>query len=154
MEQWKTIGEFPTYSISDCGHVRNDTTGNILKGGFDRDGYRQVTLCYKGKQYNRRICRLVAIAFLPNPSNLPMVNHKDENKENDFVENLEWCTAKYNNSYGKRTDKTRKKVQCIETGEIYDGLRVAEKYTGIHHSNISLACRKGYISGGYHWRYV
>lgn len=153
-EQWRVIEEFPIYSVSDCGRVRNNITGYILQGGYDRDGYRQVTLSYNGKQYNRRICRLTAIAFVPNPNNLPMVNHKDEDRENDYAYNLEWCTAQYNNTYGHRSNRTRKRVQCIETKRIYEGIRVAERQTKISHSNISFACRTGRIAGGYHWQYV
>lgn len=153
-ESWKSIEEFPIYSVSNLGKVRNEETGNILIGGYDKDKYRQVTLCYKGKQYNRRICRLVAIAFIPNPHNLPQVNHKDEDKENDAYYNLEWCTVEYNNNYGQRTNETRKKIICVETGKIYEGLRVAERYTGISHNSISRACKKGAVAGGFHWQYV
>ena len=153
-ERWKMVDEFPTYSISTFGRLRNDITGNILIGGYDRDGYRQATICYCGKQYNRRICRLVAIAFIPNSNDLPMVNHKDENKENDCVNNLEWCTAEYNNNYGSRSQATRKRVRCVETGIEYDGLRVAEKQCGIPHSMISRACRLGTTTRGFHWEYV
>lgn len=153
-ELWKPIEEFPIYSVSNLGKVRNEETRNILIGGYDRDRYRQVTLCYKGKQYNRRVCRLVAIAFIPNPNKLPQVNHKDEDKENDAYYNLEWCTAKYNNNYGQRTNETRKKVVCIETGRVYEGIRVAERCTGVPHSSISMACKKGIVAGGFHWKYV
>lgn len=153
-EEWKPIKEFPIYSVSDLGKIRNEETGNILIGGYDKDGYRQVTLSFDGKQYNRRICRLVAIAFIPNPNNLPQVNHKDEDKENDAIYNLEWCTAEYNNTYGQRTNRTRKRIVCVETGRIYEGLRVAERYTGISHGSISKACKLGVIAGGYHWKYV
>lgn len=152
--EWKVIEEFPIYAVSDTGSVKNLLTGNILSGGYDKDGYRQVILCFNKKQYNHRICRLVANAFIPNPNKFPVVNHKDENKENDNVENLEWCTVKYNNVYGMRTQQTRKRVCCIETGKIFDGIRIAEKYTNIPHSNISKACKKGYVAGGYHWKYV
>ena len=153
-EEWRQVDEFPIYSISNYGRLRNDITGNILKGGFDKNGYRQATICYNNKQYNRRICRLVAIAFLPNPDNLPMVNHKDENKQNDYVNNLEWCNATYNNNYGNRSQQTRKRVECIETGIEYDGLRVAERECGIQHALISKACRFGVTAGGLHWRYI
>lgn len=153
-EKWKMVDEFPTYSISSCGRLRNDITRHILIGGYDRDGYKQATICYAGKQYNRRICRLVAIAFIPNPNNLPMVNHKDENKENDCVDNLEWCTAEYNNNYGNKNQSMRKRVRCIETKREYDGLRVAEKQCGIPHSMISRACRFGITARGLHWEYV
>lgn len=154
IEQWKPIDEFPLYSVSNYGRIRNNATEKILLGGYDKDGYRQVTLSYNGKQYNRRICRLVAIAFIPNPENLPQVNHKDENKKNDYAYNLEWCTAQYNNNYGHRVSKTRRKVQCVETGHIYDGVRVVEKETGIAHSNISYACRTGNMICGLHWKHV
>lgn len=153
-EEWKVVKEFPIYSISNFGRLRNDVTKNILVGGYDRDGYRQATICYNGKQYNRRICRLVAIEFLPNPNNLPVVNHKDENKENDFVGNLEWCTIAYNNNYGSKNQPMRKRVVCVETQQIYDGLRLAEKQCNISHSAISQSCRRGCMAGGYHWKYV
>ena len=154
-EQWKKIDEFPIYSVSNCGRVRNDMTGNVLLGGYDRDGYKQVTLSYNSKQYNRRICRLVAIAFIPNPENLPQVNHKDENKENDYAYNLEWCTALYNNNYGHRVSKTRRKVQCVETNKIYDGMRIAEEQTGVKHQFIYKACKNSNrTAGGFHWKYV
>lgn len=153
-EEWRTIQEFPRYSVSDFGRIKNNTSNLILTGGNDRDGYRQVTLSNGKKQYNRRICRLVAIAFIPNPNDLPQVNHKDENKENDCVNNLEWCTALYNNNYGTKAQSTRRQVKCIETGKIYEGLRVASKECGIPHQNIGKACRNGHIAGGYHWQYV
>ena len=153
-ESWQIIDEFPIYSVSNIGRIRNDKTGYVLQGGYDRDGYRQVTISYNGKQYNRRICRLVAIAFIPDPQNLPLVNHKDEDKSNDRVENLEWCTVAYNNNYGKRTQATRKKVMCVETGKIYDGVRIASRVCNIPHSNIGISCRSGGIAGGYHWQFV
>lgn len=153
-EEWKKISEFPTYSISNAGRVRNDTRNRILVGGFDRDGYRQVTLSYNGKQYNRRICRLVANEFIENPNGYPCVNHIDENKSNDNVTNLEWCTYKYNNNYGIRNELTRKKIMCIETEEIYSGVRKAARELGISHTNIGLAARNGGTSYGFHWKYI
>jgi len=155
MEIWKTIKEFPIYSVSNLGRVRNNQSGCILIGGHDRDGYRQVTLRHKGKQYNRRICRLVAIAFIPNPNNLPHVNHKDESKNNDSAGNLEWCTAKYNNNYGNRTQKTRRKIKCIELNKIFDGVRVAARHFGCGHTTIRMACNNPERTAkGYHWSYL
>ena len=135
------------------GEIRNAQTGNILQGGLDKNGYRQVILCYNHKQYCRRVCRLVAIAFINNPNNLPVVNHKNENKLDDRCDNLEWCTIEYNNNYGTRLNTLRKKVQCIETNVIYDGLRIAQKETGIDRKNISKACHQNTLAGGYHWRF-
>lgn len=153
-ETWKVISEFPNYSVSDCGRIKNNINGNILVGGKDRDGYRQVTLSYDGRQYNRRICRLVAIAFIPNPNNLPQVNHKNENRDIDTVDNLEWCTSKYNNNYGSRTQKTRRKVRCVENNTSYNGVRVASRELNIPYQNIIKSCQTGNIAGGYHWEYV
>lgn len=154
IEEWRIIEEFPTYSVSNKGNVKNNKNNYIMQGGYDRDGYRQVTLSVNKKQYNRRICRLVAIAFIPNPNNLPQVNHKDENKENDLASNLEWCTSLYNNNYGTKGQATRRMVKCIETGKIYNGVRVASRESNIPHQNIGKACKNGCIAGGYHWEYI
>ena len=153
-EIWKAVAEFPIYSVSNLGRVKNNERNYIMHGGYDKDGYRQVTLSYNDKQYNRRVCRLVAIAFIPNPDNLPVVNHKDENKENDRVDNLEWCTVKYNNTYGSNLHRHGKKVQCVETNCVYASTREAERNTHIQHSSISQACKKGCVAGGFHWKYV
>ena len=153
LEEWKVIEEFPIYYVSNMGNVKNSVTGNILVGGLDKNGYRQVTICYKGKQYSRRICRLVAKAFLANPDNLPQVNHKDEIVSNDNVNNLEWCTAKYNVNYGSRTQKTMRRVKCVETGIVYNGLREASRILGLNHQNIGEACKTHNACGGFHWEY-
>lgn len=153
-ETWKVVSEFPIYSVSNLGRVRNDERNYIMRGGYDKDGYKQVTFSYNGKQYNRRVCRLVAIAFIPNPNNLPVVNHKDENKENDRVDNLEWCTVKYNNNYGTKLQKTRKMVRCIETNCVFESVRKAGIDTQIAHQNICKACKTGCTAGGFHWQYV
>ena len=101
------------YSISDNGIVRNDTTGHILSIQTDKQGYRLIQLPTAEKRHGSfLIHRLVAEAFIPNPDNLHCVNHKDENPTNNHVDNLEWCTHKYNNEYGtrlKRVIETRLK---------------------------------------------
>lgn len=153
-EIWKPISEFPIYSVSNFGRVKNNRRNHIMHGGYDKDGYRQVTISHYDKQYNRRICRLVAIAFIPNPNNLPVVNHKDENKENDHVDNLEWCTVKYNNSYGTKLQKNSKMVRCIETNCVFESTRKAEKDMQISHSHICKACKTGCTAKGLHWEYV
>ena len=122
-EIWRPVVGFEgLYEVSSYGRVKSLkrpyennggiqwTKERILSPGKDKDGYLQVNLHCNGKQHQRKIHRLVAQAFLPNPDNLPMVNHKDEDKTNNRVDNLEWCTAKYNSTYGtvrERAAKTR-----------------------------------------------
>jgi len=98
-EMWVTVDEFPKYEISNFGRVKNHKN-RILKIGTHRDGYKQIVLRKNKKSYTRKIHRLVAIAFIPNPENKPVVNHIDEDKTNNQAENLEWMTIKENNLYG------------------------------------------------------
>lgn len=153
-EIWKKIEEFETYSVSNLGRVRNDKTNHIMIGGHDKDGYRQVTISYGGKQYNRRVCRLVAIAFVENPNNYAFVNHKDENRGNDVADNLEWCTVRYNNIYGNRMRNSSRRIRCVETGKDYPSTREVERQLGFCHTNIGLAARTGRMSYGFHREYV
>ena len=153
-EEWLIIEEFPRYSVSNFGRVKNNETNYILIGGHDKDGYNQVTLCYNGKQYNRRVCRLVAKAFIDNPNNLPFVNHKDENKTNDNANNLEWCTIRYNNNYGKHYYNVRKRIKCVETDKEYISTREVERQLGFSHTNVGRAARMGNLSYGFHWKYI
>lgn len=96
MLEWRKVEGFD-YEVSNSGQVRNSRTGKVLSNrGI---AYSQVTLCNKSKQVTRSVHRLVAEAFLPNPLNLPVVNHKDEDKLNNNVDNLEWCTSEHNASY-------------------------------------------------------
>ena len=137
MEIWKDIkGYEGLYQVSNMGRIkslnyRNTGEEGILRHSLDSYGYLKVTLHKNGKQKYFRIHRLVAETFIPNVNNLPEVNHIDENKENNHVENLEWCDRKYNNNYGSRNErasvsmkgkkhKLKKQILCIETGEIFD----------------------------------
>lgn len=119
MEQWKDIKGYEGYQVSDWGRVKNLKFGRerILKGRKAR-GYLYVGLYQDGKQVIKKVHRLVAEAFLENPQNLPQVNHKDEDKTNNSVENLEWCDSKYNNNYGtanqRRTEKLSRRVDQID----------------------------------------
>lgn len=100
-EIWKKVKEFCEYEVSNMGRVRKGE--KILKAQKDSGGYMYVALRHNNdKPVNRSIHRLVAIAFIPNPDNLPQVNHKDETKTNNNLDNLEWCTAKYNRNYGTK----------------------------------------------------
>lgn len=107
MEIWKDIDQF--YEVSSFGNVRSRARevrstwgglyikeGRMLKQNDNGQGYAQVQLCYDGIKRTERVHRLVAIAFIPNPDNLPKVNHKDTNKRNNTIGNLEWCTQLFN----------------------------------------------------------
>lgn len=87
------------YWITKSGHVIN-SNGKMLKSYDNGYGYLIVDLKANGKRKHKKIHRLVAEAFIPNPDNLPEVNHKDENKYNNSVDNLEWCNSSYNKTYG------------------------------------------------------
>lgn len=155
------------YSISKNGEVFSYRRRKILKPDCVR-GYAQVTLYKNGRSSRHKVHRLVAEAFIKNPMGFCFVNHKDENKQNNSVENLEWCTAKYNNDFGSRTKRSKetqirnaakngrtKSVVCVQTGVIYASTKEAERETGIYHSHISRCCIGSKVSaGGYSWRYV
>ncbi len=112
MEEWKPFPGFERdYQISSLGRVFSRRRGNpkMLKPIHEPwNGYNLVSLFdEEGKSHKVRIGRAVAIAFIPNPEGLPCVNHKDENKTNDTVDNLEWCTKAYNTAYGTSRKRAR-----------------------------------------------
>ena len=114
-----------------------------------------VGLCTEGKRKCCYIHRLVAEAFIPNPNNYPQVNHKDEDKTNNCVNNLEWCDAKYNINYGTRIERISKPVYCVELNRTFNGAAQAARELGINHSNIIGCCKgKRKTTGAYHFRYA
>lgn len=124
------------YEVSSLGQVRNKK-GEVLKQGIKRTPctcYKVVHLWKEGKYHRKYIHRLIAEAFIPNPNNLPMVNHKDEDGTNNFIDNLEWCTREYNVNYGTAKERRAKKLRGVpHTAEhkqkISDGLK---KYYSEH----------------------
>ena len=170
-EEWKPIpGYEGLYEVSNWGRIKSHlycksqkTSERILSPGNSR-GYYYVELCKDGKRKKRSIHRLVAEAFIPNPSNLPEVNHKDENKENNYLGNLEWCDHSYNNSYGTKNQRTAEKlgkpvVQLDKQGNFiteHKSIREASRVTSIAPINICRCCKHkdGYKSrGGFIWIY-
>lgn len=168
-EQWLDIpGYEGLYQISNFGRVKSFYFKNprILKPHKVK-GYSNVELYKNKKKKQFYIHRLVMENFCPIENmNVLDVNHKDEDKSNNHISNLEWMTHKDNLNYGSRAEKARmkmqgknssrsKKVRCIEKDVIYEALREAERQLGIPATNISKAC-KGKIktAGGYHWEYV
>ena len=106
------------YEVSNLGNVRNVKTGRILKSFDNKRGYLTIRLSKNGKSSKFYIHRLVAEAFISNPNNYPVINHKDEIKTNNSIDNLEWCTQKYNINYGTRA--IRQKETCIKNGYWYE----------------------------------
>lgn len=92
---WKAITDYPNYEVSDAGEVRNVITGKIIKGALGSSGYPRVTLC-PGKK-DMTVHRLVALHFIENPENKPMVDHIDRDRTNNHVSNLRWVTSSENN---------------------------------------------------------
>lgn len=110
-EIWKDIAGFENcYQVSNLGRVKSlqrkqRIKDKILKPSFGKRNYLQINLYKDGRMFKFSIHKLVANAFISNPNNYPCINHKDEDKQNNTVENLEWCDYKYNNSYGGRLNR-------------------------------------------------
>ena len=105
MEKWKSVvGYEGLYEVSNIGRVKNSQTEHVLSPGVSQ-GYYYVALYKDRERKNKQVHRLVAEAFIENPNNYPLINHKDENRKNNVVENIEWCTYLYNNTYNGLSEK-------------------------------------------------
>ena len=146
---WKQFRD-THYSASTEGEIRNDKTGKILKPRINSQGYCFVGI--NGKTY--RIHRIIAELFIPNPNNLPQVNHKDQNKQNNSVENLEWCDNRYNKTY-----TSGKPVEQLQDGIVigwYHSVQEAADKTGIPRQDISGAIHnrdRRKSAGPFQWRF-
>lgn len=166
MEIWRYIeGYEGLYQVSNMGRIKSLKFGKekILKSCKGSGGYLYLVLCKDGKNKPYLVHRLVASAFLNNPNNLPQINHIDEDKTNNKVENLEYCDAKYNMNYGSRIERMSKSLstpilQFTKDGKFvrkWDSSMQVERELGINNSNISKCCkRKLKSAGGYLWMYA
>ena len=124
--------------------------GKQIKQAMHGNGYKVVTLTKDGKMMNLYVHRIVAEAFLPNPDNLPMVNHKDEDKANNFLENLEWCTAAYNRTYGNAIEK----YADGKFANRFDSISEAALSVNGAVGAISAVCKgKRKLAYGFRWEY-
>ena len=170
-ERWKDIKDYEgLYQVSDLGRVkslpRNGTIkkSRILSKCYDKNGYQIVSLSKNGIHKTFKVHRLVAETFIPNIDNLSQINHKDENKQNNNVNNLEWCDVTYNINYGTRTkrsaEKHSKPICMFDTKGNYiktykSGVDAFED-TNISRYHISSCCNKRYgrkTAGGYVLKY-
>ena len=150
-----------SYKISTLGNIRSEKTKNIMKP-YPRNGYLSVGLYSNSKRKNYKIHRLVAITFLTNPNNLEVVNHKDGNKINNCLENLEWVTLSENAQHSAtvlgKTKKTTPVKQLDLNGNciaIYCSVKDAAYYSGASTKKIPSVCTGiEKTAGGYKWEYV
>ena len=149
MEIWKKIEGYENYSVSSEGRVRNDKTGRMLRLVYNKAGYTIVGLWPDGRRH--RVHRLVAAAFLSNPNGYPCVNHKNEIKDDNRVENLEWCTYQYNNTYGTSLERMVEnmsgpatKKQCVVDGITYQSINDAVRQLGESSTGLHKALREGH----------
>ena len=209
MEIWRTINGYENYQVSNLGNVKNISTGKLLKPRVNKKtGYVLIDIRNGGNKKTIGIHRLVALTFIENdnPENKTQVNHIDENKTNNNVNNLEWCTPSYNINYGSHNERVkqtkkenprifteeerrrisertsgenhwnygqqwneetknknmlsqqnRKRVRCVETGEVFESIRAAARAYDVIKSRISDAIthrNRVQTCAGYHWEVV
>ena len=176
-EIWKpVVGYEGLYECSNMGRVKSVDRyvshiyegeyqfikGRIRKTKLNNGGYEMLSLFRDGKEKTCLVHRIIAEAFLSNPYNLPEVNHKDECKTNNFVENLEWCDREYNLYYGTRRQRQAEKemvpvIQYTKDGMLikkWDSMQSVMDDLGINRGNISNCCSGRCKSvGGYKWKY-
>lgn len=161
-EIWKVIPGFSNYMASNKGRIKNIKTGYITLGSLDDAKYRRFTLYNDdGVKIHTKVHILVAKAFLPNPDNLPEVNHKNKNHEDNRVENLEWVSHKKNMQHFFKEEGIKhnnaRPIKCVETGEIFPSLRKAAEAKHVNKERIRVSAndkegkRK---SAGYHWKWI
>lgn len=175
-EIWKDVKDYEgLYQISNYGRVKSlartahskysdrQLKEIIMSPKTTRFGYYAVRLCKNGKKKDFLVHRLVAQAFIPNNFNLPQINHKDENRKNNNVENLEWCDASYNINYGNRNKKVSEKISRkvakydLEGNllKVYKSMTEAQNENGIWHSEIGKCCRKiSKTASNFMWEYA
>lgn len=168
MEMWKEIpGTEGQYQVSNTGKVRTVKTGRILTPAIDHRGYERVCLFKYERNRRYKVHRLVAMAFIPNPYNKPQVNHKDGNKRNNSVDNLEWVTNDENMDHSRANglhdnhkewcDSRKKRIIAthIESGEeiVFDSILAAKKALRTNHIQEVLRGLR-YEAKGYTFRYA
>ena len=174
--EWKDIpGYEGLYQASTDGRIKslarfNPNSGRVgmfykqkeLKPSLDRYGYLQVRLCKNGKYKTFKVHRLIALTYIPNLYKLPCINHKDEDKQNNHINNLEWCSIKYNNNYNNRQIKisTKRKKKILQINpvnnqiiNIFDSIAEANSI-GYYKEYVIKCCKhRKLLYKGFKWEY-
>lgn len=171
-EEWKDINCLNgNYKISNFGRIKSvervNSYGRLIREKIivpylnTKEGYLIKKFYVNQKQIKLLVHRMVAEAFIENPHNLPLVNHKDENKINNNVNNLEWCSHSYNvqysnNRHGYLNKKVARLNEYSEILEIYSNIKEAGESMGLKNPYCITQCCRGMIksSGGYKWKYI
>lgn len=159
-ETWKPVTGFEEhYLVSNTGKVYSLRKDRVLTPVINKaTGYYTVVLCGNHSHKNEYIHRIVATAFCDKPDGCTCVNHKDENRQNNNADNLEWCTIAYNNQYSNVYQSRRRPIAQMKNGKvirIWESAREAEKHLNTNYKNISAVCRGlRPRAGGYEWRFV
>ena len=157
-KEMRRIAGFSNYFVNEYGDVYSAQSNKMLKPGTYANGYRYVQIRGDdGILKNKRVHLLVAETFIPNELGLPQVHHKDEDKLNNRVSNLEWCTGSYNQQ--QSAYKKHKAVEMLDLNgkhlRTFESLKDAASTTGIPGSTISRVCNgQRMTAGNYKWRYV
>lgn len=174
------VDGFPRYLVDEIGNVYSTISNKYIKTSITRGGYKTVELFNENGSKRMLVHRLVAKAFIPNPNNYPQVNHIDENPSNNCVDNLEWCTSKYNMNYGNGAKTRHQRIDyskpiyrenAIKNGKVasipvvqidlsgnvlnkFESIRDAERYLGVKQSHICHCCKgQRKTSNGFVWKY-
>ena len=151
------------YAITEDGQVWSYKRNRFLVASGGKGNYQMIGLSDAEGNYKQEyVHRLVAKTYIPNPCGYKEVNHKDEIKDHNWIDNLEWCSRKYNINYGTRTKKQSlsrqqkgKAVYCVELDKTYSTIKQAADELSIHRDSISGCCRgRLKTAGKYHWTYV
>lgn len=153
MVEWKVIDDYPNYSISNTGKVKSNKTGNILKEGLGSHGYLTIVLYKDGVGKSHTVHRLVAKYFLSEYLDSLEVNHKDEVKTNNTVQNLEMCNRLYNRTYGTAIERHKRELSVPVIQETLDGefvnrfpsIRDASRALNLNATSIAYCCKGGYF---------
>lgn len=142
------------YAVTSCGKVWSYRRQRFLRACDNGHGYLIVDLYKNNTKKMAKVHKLVAEAYLPNPHDLPIVDHKDNNKANNNVNNLQWVTASINASKDrvKGIPRPRAPIVCVETGKVFSTQKEAAEFVGIHRQGIvNCLAGKQKTAGGYHW---